>query len=170
MFRDMERLCLKYGFVFRHPTVFPRNSLLCTRISLVLTRLQTPWATDLLRHFSINVFKANFAEDKDISKLEIAQEALQEALDAASKHSPAVRESIDSILKEARSSQVIKTQLRADIEKAQGYGIFGAPSFIIGNELFWGNDRIEDALELAKSHENTSGTWLTPWTHGFLHP
>jgi 2-hydroxychromene-2-carboxylate isomerase len=25
-------------------------------------------------------------------------------------------------------------------------GIFGAPSFVIGKEIFWGNDRLEDAL------------------------
>jgi 2-hydroxychromene-2-carboxylate isomerase len=31
-------------------------------------------------------------------------------------------------------------------------GIFGAPSFVSGTELFWGNDRLEDALVWHRSH------------------
>ena len=39
-----------------------------------------------------------------------------------------------------------KARLRAGTEEAQRLGIFGAPSFVAGDELFWGNDRLEDAL------------------------
>ena len=35
-------------------------------------------------------------------------------------------------------------------EAATRLGIFGAPTFVVGEELFWGNDRLEDALEWAK--------------------
>jgi 2-hydroxychromene-2-carboxylate isomerase len=47
-------------------------------------------------------------------------------------------------------SDEIKGRLRAETEEAQRLGIFGAPSFIAGSELFWGNDRLEQALDFVK--------------------
>jgi 2-hydroxychromene-2-carboxylate isomerase len=44
----------------------------------------------------------------------------------------------------------IKESLRQQTEQAAARGIFGAPSFTIGEELFWGNDRLEAALDWAK--------------------
>ena len=43
-----------------------------------------------------------------------------------------------------------KERLQAQTEEATAKGIFGAPSFIVGDELFWGNDRLEAALQWAK--------------------
>ena len=51
----------------------------------------------------------------------------------------------------ARSPTTIKQKLRAETEEAQRLGIFGAPSFVAGGELFWGNDRLEQALAHAKN-------------------
>ena len=48
-------------------------------------------------------------------------------------------------------SDAIKQELRATTEEAQRFGIFGAPSFVAGGELFWGNDRLEQALAHAKN-------------------
>ncbi|HEX9665685.1 MAG TPA: DsbA family protein, partial [Thermodesulfobacteriota bacterium] len=45
-----------------------------------------------------------------------------------------------------------KEYLRKQTEEAIGLGIFGAPSFVVGNELFWGNDRLEDAIDWCKSN------------------
>ena len=42
-----------------------------------------------------------------------------------------------------------KALLRANVEEAQAKGIFGAPSFTVGEELFWGDDRLEEALDWA---------------------
>ena len=50
-----------------------------------------------------------------------------------------------AILEEARSD-VSKAKLREQTGEAGRIGIFGAPSFVAGSELFWGNDRLEDAL------------------------
>ena len=52
---------------------------------------------------------------------------------------------------EAAQSDDIKSRLRAQIEEAQQLGVFGAPSFTTADgELFWGNDRLEQALAWAK--------------------
>ena len=48
-------------------------------------------------------------------------------------------------------SDEIKQKLRGETEDAQRLGIFGAPSFVVGGELFWGNDRLEQALAHAKN-------------------
>lgn len=42
--------------------------------------------------------------------------------------------------------------LRAQVEEATQMGLFGAPTFVVGKELFWGNDRLEDALDWAQHH------------------
>ncbi len=39
-----------------------------------------------------------------------------------------------------------KQRLRDHAQRAIEFGIFGAPSFVVGEELLWGNDRVEDAL------------------------
>ena len=43
-----------------------------------------------------------------------------------------------------------KPRLRAQVERARALGIFGAPTFFVRGEMFWGNDRLEDALEAAR--------------------
>jgi len=53
------------------------------------------------------------------------------------------------LLAEAGSPEV-KEHLRAQTEQAQRLGIFGAPSFVVRDELFWGNDRLDDALAYAR--------------------
>ena len=56
---------------------------------------------------------------------------------------------------EAAQSDEIKSRLRAQTEEAQQLGIFGAPSFTTADgELFWGNDRLEQALAWAKRETN----------------
>ncbi|MCA1738069.1 MAG: DsbA family protein [Actinobacteria bacterium] len=46
-----------------------------------------------------------------------------------------------------------KQRLRDQTRRAAELGIFGAPSFVIGEELFWGDDRLEDALLWQRSYD-----------------
>jgi 2-hydroxychromene-2-carboxylate isomerase len=62
MWRDMERLCTKYGIPFTRPTRFPRNGLLAARIACLAKATSKPW----LPEFTREVFQANFAEDREI--------------------------------------------------------------------------------------------------------
>ena len=43
-------------------------------------------------------------------------------------------------------SEATKTRLREQTDAARRTGIFGAPTFFVGTEMFWGNDRLDDAL------------------------
>jgi len=42
-----------------------------------------------------------------------------------------------------------KLKLREQTERARAQRIFGAPTFFVGAEMFWGNDRLDDALAFA---------------------
>jgi len=56
-----------------------------------------------------------------------------------------VNQDTETVIHAADSAET-KTMLREQTERAVDLGIFGAPSFIAGEELFWGNDRLEEAL------------------------
>jgi 2-hydroxychromene-2-carboxylate isomerase len=80
------------------------------------------------------VFRANFENDLDISSPEVIEDCLSELAD-----DPA------GILDLSQTDDS-KSMLRAQTDEAIRLGIFGAPSFVFGGELFWGNDRLESAL------------------------
>jgi 2-hydroxychromene-2-carboxylate isomerase len=46
----------------------------------------------------------------------------------------------------------VKERWEAETDAARKLGIFGSPTFAIGAEIFWGDDRLEDALEWARAH------------------
>ncbi|NRB33081.1 MAG: DsbA family protein, partial [Rhizobiaceae bacterium] len=48
-------------------------------------------------------------------------------------------------------SDDVKLRLRQFTDQSASKGIFGAPSFVVGDELFWGDDRLEDAIAWAAS-------------------
>ncbi|WP_300752016.1 2-hydroxychromene-2-carboxylate isomerase [Janthinobacterium sp.] len=129
--RDMARLCEKYGLPWRQPTNFPRTALLPMRVALI--GADQGW----IAPFVHRMMAMNFAEDRDIDNLETVTEALAElGLDAP------------AILALALTDEN-KLRLRRQTGQAQARGLFGAPNFISGDELFWGNDRLEDALAWA---------------------
>jgi 2-hydroxychromene-2-carboxylate isomerase len=51
----------------------------------------------------------------------------------------------------AAGTQEAKEALRVQTAKARALGIFGAPTFIVDGEMFWGDDRLGDALDYAQS-------------------
>ncbi len=50
------------------------------------------------------------------------------------------------VIPKAKSDEIVEAMNR-QTEKAKSLGIFGSPSFIAGDELFWGDDRLEEALD-----------------------
>ncbi len=129
MWRDVERHCHGYGIPFRKPSVFPRNSVLTARVACIAMR--EGWCPE----FSRAVFVANFAEDRDISSQEVVTDILK-----------SIGKDGDEYLCRTEIPE-FKALLREQTAKAMSLGIFGAPSFISRNELFWGNDRLEDAID-----------------------
>jgi 2-hydroxychromene-2-carboxylate isomerase len=136
MWRDLERLCRKYQLPWRQPSQFPRNSLLAARVALLSAR--TPEEPQLVRR----LFEAGFAEDLDIASPEVVGRELQTAGLPPGK-----------LLAQAALPET-KDQLRAQTVRAEALGLFGAPSFVVRGELFFGQDRLEDALDWAQASAN----------------
>ncbi len=132
MWRDLERLCAELALPFRRPEPFPQSSLLAARVALV--GLEVGWGEDFCRA----VFRAQFGDGRRIDDAAIIGELLgQLKVEAASAFA-------------AAQSDAIKAGLRTQTEAAQQLGVFGAPSFTCADgELFWGNDRLEQALRWA---------------------
>jgi 2-hydroxychromene-2-carboxylate isomerase len=132
MWRDMERLCASHGLAFERPSQFPRNGLLAARVAC--GGRDEPWLADFVRA----IYRANFADDQDIALPQIVAQVLTDVGGPA------------DALERARTPDT-KQLLREETETAQQLGIFGAPSFIARGELFWGNDRLEDAIRWASA-------------------
>jgi 2-hydroxychromene-2-carboxylate isomerase len=135
MWRDVERLCAKYNLPFSKPSRFPRNGLLAARVACLARATSGPW----LPEFTRAVYRANFAEDREIGD----KEEIRAILDSFG-------EPGEALIEQAAAPE-IKASLREQSRRAGELGIFGAPSFVVGDELFWGNDRLEDALTWASS-------------------
>jgi len=132
MVHDCERQCAALGLRFRLPDPFPQNSLLAARVAQV--GLAEGWGED----FSREVYRAEFADGRQISDAAV----IGDIVTRLGHDAPAA-------LAHAQADD-IKAQLRATTQEAQQLEIFGAPSFIVGGELYWGNDRLEQALAAAK--------------------
>jgi 2-hydroxychromene-2-carboxylate isomerase len=135
MWRDVERLCAKYGIPFARPSRFPRNGLLAARVACLASVEPEPWLPDFARA----VFRANFAEDREIEDTTEIQSILGSlGLSGA------------DLVGEAQTPEN-KQRLRDQTRRAGELGIFGAPSFLVDGELFWGDDRLEHALAWYKA-------------------
>jgi 2-hydroxychromene-2-carboxylate isomerase len=128
MWRDLERICAQLGLPLRRPSVFPRNGLLAARVACRFA--DEAWCADFVRA----VYSGNFAEDREIADADVVASCLERAGQPA-------RERIEAAL-----APESKERLRAQSERAVALGIIGAPTFTVGAELFWGNDRLETAL------------------------
>jgi 2-hydroxychromene-2-carboxylate isomerase len=132
MWRDLERLSADEGLPFRKPDPFPQSSLKAARLA---------WTDGVSPHraeFSRRVFRAEFGEGLRIDADPVLGNILESlGLDAG------------ALLAEARSNAV-KLRLRQETEEAMRLQLFGAPSFVTPDgEVFWGNDRLEMALNWA---------------------
>lgn len=132
MVRDIERLAAERGLRFALPARFPQNSLMAARLALVGG--DEGW----IAPFTRAVYVAEFADGADISDRDRMRSILQGL-------------GVDSEQVFSRIEQPdLKHRLKQQTAEAQARGIFGAPSFLVGEELFWGDDRLEQALQWAR--------------------
>ncbi len=131
MWRDLERTCQLDGLPpLTKPVPFPQNSLLAARVALTLPD-EGPRA-----EFSRKVFSAEFADARSIDDPEVIANILEQL------NMPSAE------LLEQAAHQDAKDKLKAQVVRAEELGIFGAPMLLTSDkELFWGNDRLEDALQ-----------------------
>lgn len=131
MWRDLERICAARSLPLKRPSQFPRNGLLAARVATAAAN--AAWLPELVRR----IYTASFAHDRDIAEPEVLLQCLQ-----------GLAPDPEAALAAAQDPDT-KARLRAQTERAVALGIFGAPTFVVGEELFWGNDRLEAARDWA---------------------
>ncbi len=132
MVRDITSDTTARGLPFRMPEAFPANGLHAARIALAGE--SSGW----LAPFTRAVFEAEFGAQRDIADPTVLASVLE-------------RIGVDAQAALARATTPeIKDRLRAQTETASTHGIFGAPTFIASDgELFWGDDRLDQAISWA---------------------
>ncbi|WP_430403619.1 2-hydroxychromene-2-carboxylate isomerase [Hyphomonas sp.] len=128
MWRDFARVCAKEDLPLETPAVFPQNGLLAARCTLALPE-------EARAAFVKAVYTENFVRGAMISEPDV----IARCVESAGQDSGAVL---------ARSgSDEIKAELKANTGEAIRRGVFGSPTFFADDgEMFWGNDRLEDAI------------------------
>ena len=130
MWKDLPRICAAEGIPLEKPFKFPQNGLKAARLALV--------AGDRVADFTRAVYTANFAEQRNISDDATLSEIVTKLdMDATA-------------MVTAANTPENKAALKAQTDEAIARDIFGAPWFFVGDEPFWGNDRLEDAIAWAK--------------------
>jgi 2-hydroxychromene-2-carboxylate isomerase len=131
MWRDVARICARDGLNFVKPSVFPQNSVLAARVALALPE-------DRRGGFARAVYALEYGQGADIGDRSTLAALIERQ-----------GEDVEATLERAASAPV-KAALRAAVEAAEAKGCYGSPSFVTADgELFWGNDRLEHALDWA---------------------
>lgn len=131
LWKEMDRFAKIDHLPYQKPDLFPQNGLLASRI--VLAADGETWIPRLI----LKVFQAEFEKKLNIAEPSVIREIL-----LSERLNPAV-------WIEKAGSEKNKQKLRQRTDEARARGIFGAPSFLVGDELFWGDDRLEQACQMA---------------------
>lgn len=131
MWLDLERRARHLNLPYRRPEVYPFNSMTMARIGLIAAR--EGWC----REFTETAFRLHWMQ----GILMGTPENLAASLASAGQEVQRVQA--------LAGSTEIKDALKGQTQRALQRGIFGAPSFVVAGELFWGDDRLEAALEKA---------------------
>lgn len=131
MWRDLERRAQKHGLPYHRPSTYPPNTLLTARIGVLAA--SEGWC----QAFTERTFELHWGKDQTIG----TEGNLQAALTSLGKD-------VSDVVARAQTPEN-KEALRLQTERAQQLGVFGSPSFVVGEELFWGDDRLEEALDWA---------------------
>ena len=127
MQRDVTLWTQRYGVPLIFPSAFPVRSVLGLR-TVVAAAQGAPGDARKAMHA---LFAATWARDLDLARPEVVKAALDEAgLDGAA-------------LVAKADDPAIKDKLRANTEHAIERGAFGAPTFFVDEQFFFGNDRLD---------------------------
>jgi len=130
---DCDARAAQYGLgPIRWPNPWPTNDLLAARAMTYCTRQAEGDA--LLRSYGLAAMRICFLEGVDIGEADAVLEAGRRAGIDERELAPALQD------------QQIKDALRADTQAIVDAGVFGVPTLAVDGELFWGDDRLADAV------------------------
>jgi 2-hydroxychromene-2-carboxylate isomerase len=124
--RDFARSAAFLGVPYRQPSVFPIGAVAASRAVLWLQRTHPAQAAPFIHA----IFRAFYSADRNVAELPVVLDVARElGIDAAA-------------LEHGVQEEAIKNALRAAVEGAVARGLFGAPTFFVDGEQFWGHDRL----------------------------
>ena len=133
MWRDIERRAEGYGFFAKTPVPYPLSEFDLAN-KLAILGLKEGWGIDYVRL----TYKRWFQEGKE----------------------PATEPNISEIFTELKldkeqtiskaNSEEIENEYLSNTDSARKNKVFGSPSFVVNSEIFWGDDRMEDAITWSK--------------------
>ncbi len=130
--REVERRAVEYGLpTVRWPDPWPGNTLVAMRAATYAAQIGKAVS------FSLAAFRQAFAAGRDLSELDNVVLAAA----ACELHPRAVLTAVES--------DAVKMRLREATEEAAARGVIGVPSIAVGEEVFWGDDRLEEAARAA---------------------
>jgi len=130
--REVERRAAEYELpAVRWPEPWPGNMLTAMRAAVFAKETGRAVA------FSLAAFRQAFAGGNDLGNVDYVLMAAA----ACELHPNAVLKGIES--------RTVKDGLRAATDEAGDRGVVGVPSVVVGDEVFWGDDRLEDAAAAA---------------------
>jgi 2-hydroxychromene-2-carboxylate isomerase len=129
---EVERRAAEYGLArLAWPEPWPGNMLFAMRVATFAKQ------TGRTVSFALAAFRQQFAAGRDLSE----HDNVLIAAAACELHPNAVSK--------AAGTQTVKDALRAATDAAAERGVIGVPSLVVGDEVFWGDDRLEEAVEAA---------------------
>jgi 2-hydroxychromene-2-carboxylate isomerase len=130
--REVERRASSYGLPpIRWPDPYPGNTLYAMRVATFAKEIGKAVS------FASAAFRQAFAAGRDLTD----PESVMIAAAACELHPRSVEQ--------AASRDSIKARLREATEEAGDAGVRGVPSLLVAGEVYWGDDRLEDAVEVA---------------------
>jgi 2-hydroxychromene-2-carboxylate isomerase len=134
MWRDIERRAAMRGFPMRLPVPYPvKHSVVANLIATV--GMREGWGPDFVR--------AAYRRWFDLGQETGSEPNISGSLGDIGQNPARVLKLIEA--------DDVKAMLTAETDAARALGIFGSPSFTVGSELFWGDDRLDDAMSWCKS-------------------
>lgn len=134
MWRDIERRAGKYGQSIKVPAPYPLENLpLANQVALL--GMREGWGQD----YVAATYRRWFRNGQPAGSEPNLSESLRE-----------IGQKPERVLADA-TSPAIEDALAAETEEAKSIGVFGAPSFVVDGEVFWGDDRLEDAVSWARN-------------------
>ena len=130
-FHDFQRTSREHQIAYHHPSVFPFPAVAASRATLWLRDHEDPERRALTSELVHALYRACYREDRAIGEADTVVDI------AAGLGLP--REELEAAL----GSDEIKSRLRSEVDAAIEAGVFGSPTVRVGDELFWGHDRLE---------------------------
>jgi 2-hydroxychromene-2-carboxylate isomerase len=133
MWRDIERRAATHGLQFKPPPVWPTDPELLHNLVGTLAASEG-WG----EAFTVSSFKSWIVDRQALGDRACLDRVL----------GPLGKDTDDTIA--TAKSDAVQTLYAEETEAARGFGIFGSPSFVVDGEMFWGDDRLEEAIAWAQ--------------------